>query len=130
MGFSWRLRLCQSLSGANQSLDLSRHCFGDSFVKDTPQLTMSAPTMSVVSVWLPRYARRMTPPAERRARMQVRIFRSHAEQAREDAAYWAALPASERVLEVWCLSEEQWRLRGDFPNEPGLCRSVARLQRA
>jgi hypothetical protein len=62
--------------------------------------------------------------------MRVRVFRSHVEQEREDAAYWASIPAAERVLEVWRLSEEQWRLRGEFSDEPGLCRSVARLQRA
>ena len=72
----------------------------------------------------------MEQPADRRGRMQVRVFRSHAEQARADAAYWSAIPADQRVLEVWRLSEEQWRLRGEFPDEPGLCRSVARVQRA
>jgi hypothetical protein len=68
--------------------------------------------------------------AGRRDRMTVRVFRSHADQAREDAAYWSAIPAAERVLEAWRLSEEQWRLRGEFPDEPGLCRSTARVQRA
>ena len=71
----------------------------------------------------------MTTSADRRERMRVRVFRSLAEQDREDAAFWASLPADARVLEVWRLSEEQWRLRGEFPDEPGLCRSITRLQR-
>jgi hypothetical protein len=66
---------------------------------------------------------------ERRTRMRVRVYRSLEEHDREDAAFWAGVPAAERVLEVWRLSEEQWRLRGEFPDEPGLCRSVARIHR-
>ena len=68
--------------------------------------------------------------ADRRRRMQVRTYPSLGAHDRDDAAYWRALPVDVRVLQVWRLSEEQWRLRGEFPNEPGLCRSVARLQRA
>jgi len=67
--------------------------------------------------------------AERRARMQVKLFPSLAAHQKDDRAFWAAVPVSTRVLEVWALSEEQWRLRGEFPDEPGLCRSVARLYR-
>ena len=71
----------------------------------------------------------MDAAAGRRARMQVRVYRSLAEHERDDPAYWRALPIDVRVLEVWKLSEEQWRLRGEFPDEPGLCRSVARIRR-
>jgi hypothetical protein len=71
----------------------------------------------------------MSSAADRRGRLKAQVYRSHAAQERDDPAYWAALPAEERVLEVWRLSEEQWRMRGDFPDEPGLCRSVARLRR-
>jgi hypothetical protein len=67
--------------------------------------------------------------AGRRARMRVRLYRSFAEHERDDAGFWRALPIEVRVLEVWKLSEEQWRLRGEFPDEPGLCRSVARIHR-
>jgi hypothetical protein len=67
---------------------------------------------------------------ERAERMRVTTFRSLADHDRADAAYWRALPVEMRVLQVWRLSEAQWRLRGEFPNEPGLCRSVARLRRA
>jgi hypothetical protein len=66
---------------------------------------------------------------ERRRRMQVRIYRSQEAHGRDDPAYWAALPVDVRILQVWRLSEEQWRMRGEFPDEPGLCRSVARVQR-
>ncbi len=67
--------------------------------------------------------------AARQARMQIRVYRGFAEHERDDAAYWAAIPVAERVMEVWRLSEELWRLRGEFPDEPGLCRSVARVVR-
>jgi hypothetical protein len=65
----------------------------------------------------------------RRARTQARVYPSREAHDRDDRAYWAALPVDVRVLEVWKLSEEQWRLRGEFPDEPGLCRSVARIHR-
>jgi hypothetical protein len=67
---------------------------------------------------------------ERRRRMQVRIYRSQEAHDRDDPAYWMALPVDVRILQVWRLSEEQWRMRGEFPDEPGLCRSVARVHRA
>jgi hypothetical protein len=47
----------------------------------------------------------------RTARLQVRVFRSLEAHAQEAAAYWASLPVDVRVLQVWKLSEEQWRLR-------------------
>jgi hypothetical protein len=59
----------------------------------------------------------------------MRRYPSNAEADREDARYWQQIPAAERILMVWRLSEEQWRLRGEFPDEPGLCRSVARVSR-
>ena len=71
----------------------------------------------------------MDDAAGRRSRMQVRVYRSSVDHDRDDAAYWQSLPIDVRVLEVWKLSEEQWRLRGEFPDEPGLCRSVARIHR-
>jgi hypothetical protein len=61
--------------------------------------------------------------------MQVRVYRSLLEHGQDDAGYWAALPVSERVLQVWKLSEAQWRLRGEFPDESGLPRSTARIHR-
>lgn len=59
----------------------------------------------------------------------VRRFASHAEAAQHDAEYWRALPAEERVLLTWRLSVEQWELLGREADEPGLCRSVARVHR-
>jgi len=64
-----------------------------------------------------------------RRQMQVRVFRTLEEHDRADAEYWAALPAEERTLQVWKLSEAQWRLQGDWPGESGLCRSIARIHR-
>lgn len=59
----------------------------------------------------------MSSADQRRARMQVRVYPSIQAHLRDDAAYWAALPAAERVIQVWRLSEEQWRLRGEFRDE-------------
>jgi hypothetical protein len=67
---------------------------------------------------------------DRTERMRVTTFPSLAAHDRADAAYWRSLSVGERVRQVWRLSEEQWRLRGEFPDEPGLCRSVARVLRA
>ena len=66
---------------------------------------------------------------ERRSRMQVRVYPSLTAHDQDDARFWAALPVEERVLQVWKLSEAQWRLRGEFPDESGLPRSIARVHR-
>jgi hypothetical protein len=76
-----------------------------------------------------RYDTAVDTATARRHRMQVRVFRSLEEHDRADAAYWATLPPEERTLQVWKLSEAQWRLLGEWPGESGLCRSVARVQR-
>lgn len=65
----------------------------------------------------------------RRARMQVQVYRSLAAHQHDDAVYWASLPVDVRVLQAWKLSEEQWRLRGELPDEPGPSRSIARVLR-
>jgi hypothetical protein len=57
--------------------------------------------------------------------MNVRVYSSLAAHDRDDARFWAAVPVEERVRQVWALSEAQWRLRGEFPDASGLCRSVA-----
>ena len=62
-------------------------------------------------------------------RVTVRRYDSNGDADRDDADYWRTLPAAERVLMVWRLSLEQWRLRGEPPYEPGLHRSVARVHR-
>jgi hypothetical protein len=71
----------------------------------------------------------VTAASERRHRIQVRVYSTLAAHDRDDAAYWAALPVAQRVLQVWILSEAQYRLRGEFPDESGLPRSVARVHR-
>ena len=70
------------------------------------------------------------PDAGARRRMQVRVYRSLADQDRDDPGFWALLSPAERVVQVWRLSEAQWRLRGEFPDASGLPRSVARVRRA
>jgi hypothetical protein len=61
--------------------------------------------------------------------MQVRVYSSLAAHDRDEAAFWMALPVAQRVLQVWKLSEAQYRLRGELPNESGLPRSTARVHR-
>jgi hypothetical protein len=67
--------------------------------------------------------------ADRRTRMTTRRFASAADAAAADQDFWRQIPPDERVLQVWTLSREQWRVRGDRPDESGLCRSVARVRR-
>jgi hypothetical protein len=69
------------------------------------------------------------PRLERAGRMTVRRYPSRPEADADDLAYWRQLTDAERVLQVWRLSVEQWRLKGELPDEPGLCRSVARVHR-
>ena len=65
----------------------------------------------------------------RRARMTVRRYASAEEADRHDLEFWTQMPDAERILQVWRLSQELWRLRGDLPDEPGFSRSVARVRR-
>jgi hypothetical protein len=58
----------------------------------------------------------------------MRRYASSAESNRHDVEFWMEIPVAERILLVWKLSREQWRLRGDASNE-GLCRSVASIRR-
>jgi hypothetical protein len=59
----------------------------------------------------------------------IRRFASAGDADREDLAYWLRIPESERVVQVWRLSVDLWRLSGEKVHEPGLCRSVARVLR-
>src|SRR5436190_10398557 len=68
--------------------------------------------------------------AERRQRMTVRRFSSHAAAEAHDREYWAAIPPDSRVLQAWKLSQEQWFLSDRRPDEPGFCRSVASVRRS
>jgi hypothetical protein len=62
-------------------------------------------------------------------RITVRRFASAAEADRHDLEFWRQFTDGERVIEAWRLSEEQWRLRGEFPTDPDVCRTHARLIR-
>jgi hypothetical protein len=66
---------------------------------------------------------------DRTARLTTRRFASSAEADRHDLEFWLQIPERERVLQVWRLSQELWRLRGELRDEPGLCRSIARIHR-
>jgi hypothetical protein len=70
-----------------------------------------------------------TPRTRHGTPISVRRFASTAEADRHDLAFWMQLSDADRVLQVWRLSRELWLLRGENPDEPGLCRSVARIQR-
>jgi hypothetical protein len=67
--------------------------------------------------------------AERAGRITVRRFTSAAEADRHDLEFWSQMSPAERVLQAWRLSQELWTLRGEYRDEPGLCRSVARVHR-
>ena len=66
---------------------------------------------------------------ERRRRMTVRRFASHAEADAADRAYWLAIPPDERIAQVWRLSLAQWTLRGEIDGATRLRRSVTRIRR-
>ena len=61
-------------------------------------------------------------------RVTARRYASAADADRHDLEFWMQIPEAERVLQVWRLTQEQWRL-AKLPDESGLCRSVARLHR-
>ena len=65
----------------------------------------------------------------RAARMTVRRYSSLAEADRHDLEFWMQIPEADRILQAWRLSQELWRLRGELPDESGLCRSAARIRR-
>ena len=65
----------------------------------------------------------------RQRHMTMRRFASSADADRHDMEFWQQIPAADRVLLVWQLSQEQWQLTGRAPYEPGLCRSVASVRR-
>ena len=67
--------------------------------------------------------------ARRDRRITIRRYANAAEADRHDVEYWRQLSDAERVLYAWRLSQELWTLRGELPDEPGLCRSVARIRR-
>jgi hypothetical protein len=67
---------------------------------------------------------------DRAGRIDARVYESIEAHDKDDPSFWAAIPVAERVLQVWKLSVEQWRLRGALPDESGLPRSVARVVRS
>lgn len=59
----------------------------------------------------------------------ARKYASFAEADAHDLEFWLRIPEDERALQVWRLSEELYRLTGQFPDEPTLSRSVERVRR-
>jgi hypothetical protein len=67
--------------------------------------------------------------ARRERRITIRRYANAAEADRHDIEYWRQLSDAERLLYAWRLSQELWTLCGELSDEPGLCRSVARVRR-
>ena len=67
--------------------------------------------------------------AVEREGISARVYRSAAEQDADDPQWWLQIPPAERVLLCWRLSEEQYRMKGEFPDEPNLCRTITSLRR-
>jgi hypothetical protein len=67
--------------------------------------------------------------AERRRRMTVRKFASHAEADAADVVYWREIPEAERIAQVWRLSLAQWSQTGDVDDASRLRRTVTRIRR-
>jgi hypothetical protein len=61
--------------------------------------------------------------------MTVRRYATSADADRDDLAFWQQMSEADRVLQVWRLSQELWRLSGTHSDESRLCRSVARVCR-
>ena len=66
---------------------------------------------------------------EGRREITAQVFRSHAEHEAANAVSWKQLTPDERLALVWQLTEEQWRLKGDFPDEPRIQRTIVRVVR-
>jgi hypothetical protein len=89
------------------------------------------PSVLVQSVFLPSLSLRMDHRTDGRARsITVRRYASAADADRDDLSYWLQLSEAERIIQAWRLSQELWRLRGEYSDEPRLCRSVARVRRS
>jgi len=67
--------------------------------------------------------------AARERRITIRRYATNAEADRHDIEYWRQPSDAERLLYAWRLSQELWTLRGELSDEPGICRSVARVRR-
>ena len=67
--------------------------------------------------------------ADRRTRMPVRRFSSNAEADEQDLAYWTAIPPHQRLEVVWDLVLDFRAVQGLSGDQPGLQRSVCRVER-
>ncbi len=65
----------------------------------------------------------------RRANVEVKLYRTMAEHDADDPAYWAKLSPNERVELAWELSEQLYRMRGEFVDDTRLRRSAVRIIR-
>ncbi len=64
-----------------------------------------------------------------RQNIEIRVCRTTREEEAADREFWRHLTPDQRIEETWLLSEELWRLRNEFHDEPGLCRSAASIRR-
>ena len=66
---------------------------------------------------------------DRRARMTVRRFESHAAADAHDREYWAAIPPDRKLEMVWDLILDHHALQGLSGDQPRLQRSLCRVER-
>ena len=55
-----------------------------------------------------------------RRNITVRVCRSAAEEEAADRQFWKSLTPAERIDLTWQLSEELWRLKGEFHDDPAI----------
>jgi hypothetical protein len=67
--------------------------------------------------------------AERRRRMTVRKFASHAEADAADVAYWRSVSPEGRLEAVWDLVRSYSEMQGQSGDQLRLQRSVCRVER-
>ena len=63
----------------------------------------------------------------RKKGVTVQVCRTWEQAEAADREFWRKLSVEDRILQTWRLSEELWRLKGEFPNEPRLSRHVTRV---
>jgi hypothetical protein len=65
-------------------------------------------------------------PRSRTARIVTRRFASSQEADRHDLEFWMQIPESERVLQVWRLSQELWLCEASSAMNPDFVDLLAR----
>jgi hypothetical protein len=61
--------------------------------------------------------------------VEVRVFRSFAEEAQAETAYWRSLTPTQRVDMMWQLTIDAWSFTGERIAESRLPRHIVRIHR-